>query len=344
MAFDARCGFCGSLWLKLRVFSKLASMDSRFLSTLAAPIEPVVMQRLPAWASARQHDLGEADAAFTAGIALKTLDDLVRTQPVWAGCWRQRLALRSAQSAVQLLGRNEGEHALRDAVLLTAPGGDPGPAGNTLLAFQRLAAKKRSIGSKVLQELAELIGLRRDGLDELADLFDTALQLGRAIPFAIADLVAQISAARPDAEILAWWLADRLLAERLGWAFGVPLMMGERYGTAFKTIGGRGRVRPGEVGFARAVCLALVSGTADALRQANDICRRAETLLAVAPKVRTKGAGPVIEKLLNEDAVPASAPDSHLSRWAATRLFERLEHFGAVRELSGRPSFRIFGL
>jgi hypothetical protein len=85
MAFDARCGFCGSLWLKLRVFSKLASMDSRFLSTLAAPIEPVVMQRLPAWASARQHDLGEADAAFTAGIALKTLDDLVRTQPVWAG-------------------------------------------------------------------------------------------------------------------------------------------------------------------------------------------------------------------------------------------------------------------
>jgi len=319
-------------------------MDSRSRSPVATPIALVAVQPLPAWASVRQHDLGEADAAFAAGIALKSLDDLVRAQPVWAGCWRQRLALRCAQSAVQLLGRNEGEHALRDAVLLTADGDDPGPAGAMLLAFQRLAAKKRTIGSKVLQELAELIGLRRDGLDELADLFDAALQPGRAIPFAVADLVAKISAARPDAEILAWWLADRLLAEKLGWPCGVPLLMGERYGAAFKTIGGRGRVRPGEAGFARAVCLALVSGTTEALRQANDIGRRSETLLAVAPKVRTKGAGIVIQKLLDEDAVPASAPGSHLSRWAATRLFERLQNFGAVRELSGRTAFRIFGL
>ncbi len=322
----------------------LRGMDSRFRSPLAAPFAPAAVPSLPAWVFPRGGDPGEADAAFAAGIALKSLDDLVRTETAWAGCWRQRLALKCAQAAVQLLGRNEGEHALRDALLLTASGDDPGPAGAMLLALNKLAAKKRPIGAKVLQELAELIGLRRDGLDELADLFDAALQSGRAVPFAVADLVASICAAQPDAEILAWWLADRLLAEKLGWACGVPLLMGERYGAAFKTIGGRGRVRPSETGFARAVCLALVSGTTEALRQANDIGRRAETLLAVAPKLRTKGAGVVIEKLLNEDAVAASAPGSHLSRWAATRLFERLQNFGAVRELSGRTSFRIFGL
>ena len=72
--------------------------------------------------------------------------------------------------------------------------------------------------------------------------------------------------------------------------------------------------------------------------------RSAQNLLAVAPRLRAKGAGAVIATLLDEDAVLPSARRSAISDRGARRLFDRLVALGGVRELTGRSTFRLYGL
>jgi hypothetical protein len=69
---------------------------------------PSRLSGLPAWVRPNGRDVTEADAAFAAGIALKSLDDLVPLEPVWAGCWRSRQALKCATAAVGIDGPNRG--------------------------------------------------------------------------------------------------------------------------------------------------------------------------------------------------------------------------------------------
>ena len=92
------------------------------------------------------------------------------------------------------------------------------------------------------------------------------------------------------------------------------------------------------------MCVAVALGTAEACRLAGEIAGRAARLQAVAPKLRAKGANDAIRLLLDDDAVSGTLQTPKLSRWGARRLFERLATLGAVRELSGRSAFRLYGL
>ncbi|UCI10602.1 DUF1403 family protein [Mesorhizobium sp. B1-1-8] len=301
---------------------------------------------VPAWALSPGGAPNDADAAFQAGAALASLDPLARAQPAWSGAWRQRLALKCAAASMRLAGRAEDEAALRDAWQLCPAGTDPGPAGAILGAWRQLAAQPPIANADRLEKIVDQLGLHWDGA-ALADLCTEIENLAtsrRSAPFAAAAIAAHVVATRPDSELLAWWLADLVLAQNLRWPRPLPLLVTQVFSPTFRSESGGKRIRPGERNFERAVCVALVQAAAEACRLAGELSRRAERLLAVAPKLRAKGAGDVIFLLLNEDAVSGSLVTKNLSRFAVRRLFERLQQLEAVRELSGRTSFRLFGL
>ncbi|UCI22980.1 DUF1403 family protein (plasmid) [Mesorhizobium sp. B2-1-8] len=301
---------------------------------------------VPAWALASAGAPSDGDAAFRAGAALGALDTIARAQASWAGAWRQRLALRCAAASMRLAGRAEDEAALRDAWHLRPSGADPGPAGAVFSAWRQLAMQPPAATPDRLENILDQLGFHWDG-DALADLCTQIEKLAvsqRSAPFVAAAIAARVVAMRPDAELFAWWLADLVLAQSLRWPRPLPLLMTQVFSPASRAEVGGKRIRPGEKSFERAVCVALVQAAAEACRLAAELSRRAEKLLAVAPKLRAKGAGDVIVLLLNEDAVSGSLVTKNLSRFAARRLFERLQQLEAVRELSGRTSFRLFGL
>jgi len=121
--------------------------------------------------------------------------------------------------------------------------------------------------------------------------------------------------------------------------------VGQARSSAFREEGGRsGRIRPGGEGFERGVCVALAQAATEACRLAGEIAPRAARLEAALPKLRAKGAGEAIQLLLDEDAVPGTLQTAHLTRWGSRRLFDRLLALDAVRELSGRAAFKLYGL
>ena len=308
--------------------------------------DPMPVPRVPVWARPSGLVLHDADAAYAAGSAMNSLDNLVRADFVWAGAWRQRLALKCAAATVKLTGRREDEGALRDTHFLRGTGDDPGPSGHLLLAWRRLASRTTGCDEESVRPVAEQhFGLHWD--ETLAEVVANAADMllsSRPAPVLAAEIAAAVYRARPDAELLGFWLADMLVAQRFRWPVPVPLLMGQVSASVFKLGEHRKRIRPGEEGWGRAVFQAYATAAAEACDLGIELAQRAATLTAVAPKLRAKGSGDVIKLLLSDDAVPGSWSSPKLSARGARRLFDRLGELGAVRELSGRPTFRLYGL
>jgi len=139
----------------------------------------------------------------------------------------------------------------------------------------------------------------------------------------------------PRAEPAALILADATLAQALGREHLVPLL----------AIGlKRADLRKRNEQLRLACHRAVITSAIEAVRLTGDLARRTARLNAVAPKLRARGAGEAVAIFLTRDAVAPSALTSLNSDRAARRFCERLVELGAVRELTGRDTFRLYGV
>jgi hypothetical protein len=302
---------------------------------------------IPAWARANGR-VGESDPLFFAGTALALLDAHFRRDPPAAGALRSRLALQSATASARILRLNTDASALRD-LRFTATA-EPPPAAKLFQLWRDLAGRPTGLDARRLGAAAGLLDCPVAAADALAERLSETARAGDPVS-AAAKAAALIFAAVPDApaadaEVLALWAFDSALALRLRWPRPVPLIAAKILDPGLRSDGGGRRSRPGEPGWENAAAGAIALAAAAALDLAAALSRRADILIAVAPKLRAKPAAKIVDLLLAQDCVaPAEAARcAPMTDRAARRLFDRLLALGAVRELSGRPTFRLYGL
>jgi Protein of unknown function (DUF1403) len=295
-------------------------------------------QPLPAWARLQDPSLPNFDAGVCAGATLAALDAILRAAPAFGGAWRSRLALTAAAASVRLTGRREDVSDLRDAWFLRRPGDDPGPAGGHLHAW-RLLTHTTSSSIEIARRAAQAFGLNPDDLSDILAAIDTTSNKGAL--GAAADVVAEIRQLCPHAELLGFWLADLRLARQLRWPFPLPLLVTQMAAPMTKT--GAGGPQP-TFEWEKRVTVAYAQAAAAAIDLAGELFRRAQKLAAVAPTLRAKGAATVVQNLLGDDALAPGAPIAGMSDRGLRRLCDRLVELGVVRELTNRPTFRLYGL
>lgn len=231
--------------------------------------------------------------------------------------------MSAAEACVAFSGRPERARELRDIVSLLRPGDLPGPAGDIYMQWYR--AVERPVSVKALHRVMPAFEA-----SQIAGWFDA----GQGGPVCRAAAVLQaVLMDAPRAEVPALILANATLARALGWDRVVPLLA-----AGLKRADLRKRDKDLRIACHHAVTISVLK----AVRVASDLAWRVARLKAITPKLRAKGAEAAVGMFLMQDALAPSAlplPDR-----AARRLCDRLVDLGAIRELTGRDTFRLYGV
>lgn len=306
----------------------------------------MTLPKLPGWVISGRAETLET-VAFRSGAALTVMDQLVGDPGygVPVKLLGNRLSLSAATATSKLEGRLAREADIRDAYHLTPPGEARGPDGD-LLAFWRQAAGLRVTGPDWHARLEQLVG------PNFAADVDGWLEAGAMRAKTHGPLAGCVEAVRlvlkmdDRVERIACLLSDIVLARALGWSSVLPISAYRLTKTNLRDL------IANDSGADLAIQAQLLAAVEDTIRTARDLARRAAALRAIAPKLRAKGSDAAVDLFLSEDAVAPSGMLSptirgttiEMTSRAARRFCDRLVELGVARELTGRSTFRLYGI
>lgn len=301
------------------------------------------LPKLPAWASSGRVETLET-VAFRSGAALTVLDALLTdpTHGVPVKLLANRMALSAATATSKLEGRLAREADIRDAYHLTPPGEARGPDGD-LLVFWRDAMRPCSGGTS---ENADLVG--PDFAGEVGAWLKAGQDRARTHgPLAgCVAVLRSVLDADDRAERIACLLSDIVLARALKWPSLLPATAQSLTKAMLRELIAEGQ------GAELAIQQHLLLSVEETIRLARDLAKRGAALQAIASKLRAKGSEAAVAVFLSEDAVAPSAMLSPMIQAtsipmtdrAARRFCDRLVELGVAQELTGRPTFRLYGI
>ncbi len=312
--------------------------------------DPTTLPKLPGWVTSRAGETPQ-NVAFLSGASFAMLDMVLQQsgESVPKTLLANTLALKAAVATSKLEGRLAREANIRDAYHLTPPDADGarhlGPDGD-LLSFWRNAVRMRLVGSDWMGSVADLVDDNfADAVEDwLTDAMEQAKSQGPLIAATI--ILRTVLEADDRAERIACLLSDMVLAKVLGWKQPLPITALHLTKADLRDL----KDRVGEADFA--IQLAIAKSAQTAFRLATTLAAGAASLQAITPKLRAKGSDAAINLFLTEDAVaPSGMLSPHIrgtttpmTGRAARRLCDRLVELGAVKELTGRATFRLYGI
>jgi len=312
----------------------------------AIPDDLWSLPKLPAWVTSGRAETLET-VAFRSGAALTVLDQLVNDprHGVPVKLLANRLALKAATATSKLEGRLAREADIRDAYHLAPPGEARGHDGD-ILAFWRDTARLRMTGRDWRDKVQGLVGaaFADDVLRVMAAGADRAKTHGSlAGCVTVMRMVLEVD---DRAERVACMISDMVIARALNWTSVLPITAQHLTKSMLRDL------VADEQGVDLVVQQRILHAIEDTIRLARDLASRAVALRVVTPKLRAKGAKAAADLFLSEDAIGPSMMLSPtiqgttipMTDRAARRFCDRLVELGVARELTGRSTFRLYGI